>query len=73
MNFLIKTMLKKQLKSLPQEQQGMIMKAIDEHPELFEKMSKEIKAKVKSGIDKQAASMSVMMSHQNELRKIMVE
>lgn len=71
MNFLMKTMLKQQLKSLPSDQQEMIIKAIDEHPELFDKIGKEIKAKVKSGVDKQTASMSVMMSHKNELQKIM--
>lgn len=71
MNFLMKTMLKKQLGGLPKDQQEMIMKAIDEHPELFDKIGKEIKAKVKSGVNKQAASMSVMMAHKNDLQKIM--
>ncbi|MDA8611404.1 hypothetical protein N9L18_00885 [Candidatus Pacebacteria bacterium] len=66
----MKTMLKKQLGALPKEQQEAIIKAVDENPELFDKIGKEIKAKVKSGVDKQAASMSVMMSYQDELRKI---
>lgn len=71
MNFLMKTMLKRQLSALPKEQQEMILTAIEKNPELFDKIGKEIKAKVKSGVDKNAAAMSVMMSHQNDLRKIM--
>ena len=67
----MKTMLKKQLGGLPKDQQEMIMKAIDENPELFDKIGKEIKAKVKPGVNKQAASMSVMMAHKNELQKLM--
>ena len=71
MNFLMKTMLKKQLGGLPPEQQEMIMNAIEKNPEFFDKIGKEIKAKVKSGVDKQTASMSVMMAHKNELQKLM--
>lgn len=73
MNFLMKAMLKKQLKNLPQDQQEMVLKAVEENPEFFDKIGKEIKAKVKNGVDKQTAAMSVMMSHQNELRNIMMK
>ena len=71
MNFLMKAMMKRQLASLPKDQQDMIMRAVEKNPEFFNKMAEEIKAKVKSGVDKQTASMSVMMAHQNELRKLM--
>jgi len=71
MNFLMKAMLKKQLKALPQEQQDMIIKAVEENPKLFEQIAKEIQEKIKNGVDKQNAAMSVMMSHQDELRKVM--
>ena len=71
MNFLMKAMLKKQLKALPPEQQDMIIKAVEENPKLFEQIAKEIQEKIKNGVDKQNAAMSVMMSHQDELRKVM--
>ncbi len=71
MNFLMKAMLKKQLKSLPPQQQEMIIKAVEENPKLFEVIAKEIQEKIKKGVDKQTAAMSVMMSHQNELRQVM--
>lgn len=71
-NFIAKKMLKKQLAGLPKDQQEMIMTAIEKNPDFFKKMGDEIKAKVKSGVDQQTASMSVMMSHKNELQKIMM-
>jgi len=71
MNFLMKAMLKKQLAGLPAEQRDMIIKAVEANPKFFEQIAKEIQVKVKQGIDKQTATMSVMMSHQNELRKLM--
>jgi|AntAceMinimDraft_5_1070358.scaffolds.fasta_scaffold01028_4 hypothetical protein len=73
MNFLAKAMLKKQLSQLPKDQADMMLKAVEEHPEIFEKMAKEIKEKVKNGVNKQNAAMSVMMAHQNELRNILMK
>jgi len=66
-------MLKKQLSQLPKDQADMMLKAVEEHPEIFEKMAKEIKEKVKNGVNKQNAAMSVMMAHQNELRNILMK
>jgi hypothetical protein len=51
----------------------MMLRAVEDHPEIFEKMAKEIKEKVKNGVNKQNAAMSVMMSHQNELRDILMK
>jgi hypothetical protein len=73
MNFLAKAMLKKQLSQLPKDQADMMLRAVEEHPEIFEKMAKEIKEKVKNGVNKQNAAMSVMMAHQNELRDILMK
>ncbi len=71
MNFLMKAMLKKQLKALPPQQQEMIIKAVEENPKLFEVIAKEIQEKIKKGVDKQAAAMQVMMAHKQELQKAM--
>jgi hypothetical protein len=71
MNFLMKAMLKRQLKALPADQQDMIIRAVEENPKLFETIAKEIQEKVSKGVDKQAAAMQVMMAHQNELRSVM--
>jgi hypothetical protein len=73
MNFLMKAMLKKQLAQLPKEQQEMIIRAIDNNPNFFDQIAKEIKEKTKAGVDKQTAAMSVMMSHKDELQKMIQE
>ncbi|MBP9763233.1 MAG: hypothetical protein KBD10_00620 [Candidatus Pacebacteria bacterium] len=73
MNFLMKAMLKRQLAQLPKEQQEMIITMIEKNPKLFEKISEEIKVKIKNGIPKQTASMSVFMSHKDEIQKLMME
>ncbi len=73
MNFLMKAMLKRQLAQLPKEQQEMIITMIEKNPKLFEKISEEIKVKIKNGIPKQTASMSVFMSPKDEIQKLMME
>lgn len=69
--FLMKKMMKSQMKNLPQDQQDKVMKAIEENPELFDKIGKEIEEEVKKGKDKQQAAMSVMLKHQKELQNLM--
>jgi len=63
--------MQSQLKSLPKDQQEMIMAAIEKDPEFFKKMADEIKREVKSGKSQQTASMVVMMKHQNKLKELM--
>ncbi len=65
-------MLKKQLKSLPPEQQEMITKMVTQNPELFQKISGEVDRLVKhEGKDQQAATFEVMRKYQGELQKLM--
>ncbi len=71
MNFFTKKIMQSQLKSLPKDQQEMIMAAIEKDPEFFKKMADEIKREVKSGKSQQTASMVVMMKHQNKLKELM--
>jgi hypothetical protein len=69
----MKKMMKSQLKGLPQQQQDMIIGAIETNPDFFTKIAKEIKTKTKAGMDQQTASMQVMLAHKNELQKIMMQ
>ena len=71
MNFFMKAMLKQQLKALPPQQQDMIIAAVEKNPKFFEQIAKEIQDKIKKGVNKQTASMQVMMAHQNELRNLL--
>jgi len=71
-NFVMKQAMKSQMKGVPQEQQDMMMSAIEKNPQFFEDIAKEIEQKIKEGKSKTAASMEVMRKHQDELRKLMM-
>ncbi len=69
-NFLIKKAAERQLKNMPKEQQEMIMKLLENNPDLFMKMSKEVEHKIKKeGKDQMLAMMEVGKKYQKELRE----
>lgn len=70
-NFLLKTMLKKQMKNVPQEQQDQIFAMIEKNPDFFMKIAEEAQEKIKGGISQQDAMMMVMRNHEKELREVM--
>jgi len=71
-NFMMKKMAEKQLKDMPKEQQEMIMKLIENNPDLFVKMSKEVEHKIKKeGKDQMLAMMEVGKKYQKELKEAM--
>lgn len=70
-NFLLRKMLKSQLKDVPQEEQEKLIAMIEKNPELFQKIATEAQAKMKDGKDQMSAMMEVMQSHQEELKKAM--
>ncbi len=70
-NFLMKTMLKKQMKGVPEEQQEMIFSAIEKNPDFFMKIATEVQEKVKGGMGQQEAMMAVMQVHGEEMKKIL--
>jgi hypothetical protein len=69
--FLANKVLEAKLKNLPPEQKELIMKLMNEHPDLMQKIQKEIKEKKKQGVDEQTASMQVMFKYKDEFQKIM--
>jgi len=70
-DFLMKKMLKSQLKGIPEDQQDKIIAAVEKNPKLFSDIAAEVQEKVKGGMEQQAATMQVMMSHQAELQELM--
>ncbi|MCC6520713.1 hypothetical protein IT403_01885 [Candidatus Nomurabacteria bacterium] len=70
-NFLMKKMLKSQLKGMPEAEQDRIINVVIEHPELFEKIGKEIQEKIKGGMDQTMATMRVMEKYKDDLQKVM--
>tara|TARA_B100000745_G_scaffold10598_1_gene8124 strand:+ start:3754 stop:3975 length:222 start_codon:yes stop_codon:yes gene_type:complete len=70
-NFLVKKLMKSQLKNMPKDQADMIGAMIEKNPELFMKISKEAQQLVKGGKDQMAAMMEVSKKYQKELQQLM--
>ena len=70
-SFLMKKMLKSQLKGVPEAQQDMIISAVEKNPKLFEDIAKEVQELTKQGKDQMSATMEVMRKHQSELQGLM--
>ena len=70
-NFLMKKMLKSQLKGIPEAEQDRIIKLVTENPELFEKIGKEVQEKVKGGMNQMEATKRVMDKYKSEIEKVM--
>ncbi len=73
LNFVMKQMVKRQIKDMPQDQQDMILKLMEENPNLLKTISSEIQVKTKKGMDQQTAMMQVMMDHKEELQRAMMK
>ena len=69
-DFLIRKMLKQQLKGVPESEQEKMISLIMNNPELFKKIAEEVQVKVKSGQDQMSAVMEVMKLHKEELETI---
>lgn len=72
-NFILKQMLKRQLKDVPQEQQDMIMNIVEKNPDFFMKIAKEVQNKMSTGMSQQQATMTVMKDYQEEIKGMMVK
>ncbi len=74
LNFVMKQMVKRQIKDMPKDQQEMILNLVDENPALLKTISVEIQDKIKKkGLDQQTAMMQVMMDHKEELQRAMMK
>lgn len=70
-NFLLKKMLKSQLKGMPEAEQEKLIKMIEKNPKLFQTIAQEAQAKIKDGKDQMTAMMEVIQNYQEELKKAM--
>lgn len=68
--FLMKKMLKSQLKNVPEHEQEKLIKLVSGNPALFQKIALEIQVKMKSGKDQMSASIEVMQNYKEELQKL---
>ncbi len=70
-DFFLKQALKHKMKDVPEEQRDMLLKAMEAHPDFFNKIGEEVQRRVKSGQSEMVATLAVMREHQSELQKIM--
>jgi hypothetical protein len=70
-NFLMKQMLKRQMKDVPAEEQEKVFAMVEKNPDFFQNIAAEIKLKMDSGMDQMKATMEVVQKHQAELKNIM--
>ena len=70
-NFLMKKMLKSQLKGIPEAEQDRIIDIVTKNPQLFEKIGKEVQEKVKGGMNQMEATKRVMDKYKSEIEKVM--
>lgn len=68
--FLMRKMLKSQMKGVPEHEQEKIIKLVSENPALFQKIALEIQAKIKAGKDQVDASLEAMQKYKEELQKL---
>lgn len=68
--FFLKQAVKFGAKDLPKEQQEMLMKAVEQNPDLFNKIAKEVEALKKQGKPEMYAALDVMKKYQKELQGV---
>lgn len=71
MNFILRTMIKNQLKGVPDEQIDMIIAAIEKDPAFFQRVAEEIKAKIDSGVSQEQAAQDILAKHGEEMKKLL--
>lgn len=70
-DFIMKKLIDRQLKNVPEEQKEKIMRLINEKPELFQKIVMEAQELIKKGKGQQEAMMEVALKYQSELKGIL--
>ena len=68
--FLLKQAVKYGAKDLPKGQQEMLLKAVEQNPELFNKIAKEVDELKKQGKPEMYAALDVMKKYQKELQEL---
>jgi len=64
----MKKLLERQMKDVPEEQKQMIMEMVENNPELFEKIAKEMQAEMnQNGNNQMAAAQKILPKYQMEI------
>ena len=70
-DFFLKQALKSKMKGMPEAQQNMMLKLVEENPDFFKKIGEEVKKKQKQGKSETQATFEVMREHQHEFQNLM--
>lgn len=69
-NFIMKKMLARQLKDVPQAERDKLLKMFEKDPELFTRIAKETEEEAKKGGNQMHAMMRVASRHKKELEDL---
>jgi len=67
----MRSLLKSKLKGVPEDQQEMILNAVEKNPELFAEIGKKIEQRIKNGESQTTAMMTVMREYQSQLQGVL--
>lgn len=70
-DFLLRKTLEAKMKDVPESEREKLLAMMEANPELFRKISDEVKQKTKKGQSEIAATMVVMRKYQSELQKLL--
>ncbi len=66
----MKTLLKKQMKGVPEAEIDTFIEMIEKNPDFFKQIAEEAQVKIKAGMGQQEAVMAVLSEKQAELAKL---
>ncbi len=69
--FLLKKMVQSQLGKVPENMRPMLMKLVEEHPEVLMQLAQDFDAERKSGKSDQDAFMAVAKKHEGTLKGLL--
>lgn len=72
-DFIFKKIIDSKVQGLSEEQKSVLLRMLQEHPEFFEKIMKEIKEETEKGIDQQEAAKQVVIRNQMQMMEIFKE
>lgn len=70
-NFIVKALLKKQLKGLPADVQDKVIGLIEKNPQLFMEIGTEVKKRVDAGMSQEQAVREVMETRGDEMKALL--
>ena len=71
LNFFTKSLIKRQLKGVPDAEIEKLFLLIEKNPDFFKKMAEEVQKKVKSGLSQEDAAKQFAEEHKDEMRGIL--